>query len=280
MSLRARLALRVGLCWIAAACATAPSPRTAPPPPDSTDYYLRKQEEARLLAGEKRFADSLRVSQEALARCDQSDWCRKDARFQGSFNNSIGAAEEGMGQPDKALQHYRKAFYSYPLFFSENYFRLLKEKGMFRLLRSEIDVKLAREESGGQTSVPLGTSNSGQTQSICFTRRVAGIYNWRMWATSGTGTASGKAVVTQSGCAFSSDLASPDERLTGGALHLSGDVSTSAATLASGPPCASTDKGQIIHTGVGFTLNAERTSAVKGCLNGPYLMEFAKIQRP
>jgi len=279
MSPRARLALRVGLCWIATACASAPPP-VPPPAPDSTGYYLQKQEEARILAGQRRWEESLRVSQDALALCDKSSWCATDARFQGSFYNSIGEAEEAMGLSDKALQHYRKAFYAYTLFFSENYFRLLKEKGMHRLLRSEIDVKLAREEGGSRTSIPLVTTNTGQAQSICFTRRVAGAYNWRMWATSGTGSASGKAVVSQSGCSFSADLLAPDERVTGGSPRLTGDVGTGVATLASGPPCPSADKGQILVTGIGFTLNAERTTTVRGCINGPYLMEFAKIRTP
>lgn len=262
MSDGARRALLIGLCWIATACATT-----------SARYFARMDAKGRGLVKRQRWDDALRVSQTALAKCDQTDWCSKDPRYQGLFHNTIGEAQEHLNRRDLALEHYQKAFYSYPLFFKENYFRMLKELGMYRQLRHEIDVKLASTEADyrGTTAVWAPAEPSA-----CSGRSVAGTYSWRLRAAGGSGKVSGKAVVSQSGCVASADFALPDERVAGGHLHFRGDVGTGIATLLFGSPCPSTDRGQLSLAKNGFTVNADRPTALQGCLHGPYVMEFVK----
>lgn len=262
MSDEARRALLVGLCWIAASCATT-----------SVQYFDRMDAKGRGLVKEQRWNEALRVSQTALAKCDRTDWCSKDPRYQGSFHNTFGEAEEHLNRRDLALEHYRTAFYSYPLYFKENYFRLLKELGMYRQLRHEIDMKLASAEADyrGTTAVWIPASPSA-----CAGGSVAGSYSWSLRAAGGSGKVSGKAVVSQSGCVASADFALPDERVAGGHLHLRGDLGTGIATLLYGPPCPSTDRGQMRLTKNGFTVNADRPGAQQGCLQGPYVMEFVR----
>jgi tetratricopeptide (TPR) repeat protein len=253
----------VGLCWIAAACAT-----TTP-----AEDFLQREEKARRLGGQGRWAESLQVSEQALARCNQIDWCSQDKRFQGAFHNSVGAAEEHLDQRDLALQHYRKAFHAYPLYFSENYFRLLKDLGMYRQLRNEIDVKLASQEAADRSAGPVWSSAG---PSGCSGRFLGGNYRWRIRAESGSGAPSGKSVVSQSGCVVSADLASLAEKAAGAPLRLRGDIGTGVATVLYGPPCTSTDKGRIGLAKDGFTVSADRAAAVPGCLTGHYLMEFVR----
>lgn len=253
----------MGLCWIAAACATT----------TSAGYFLRREEKARHFGDQGRWAESLQVSEQALARCNQINWCSQDKRFQGAFHNSIGAAEEHLDRRDLALQHYRKAFNAYPLYFSENYFRLLKDLGMYRLLRSEIDVKLANQEAASRSAGPMWSSRG---PSGCSGRFLGGSYSWRMRAESGSGASSGKTVVSQSGCLVSADLASLAEQAAGGYLRLRGDISTGVATILHGPPCMSTDKGRLDLAKNGFTVSADRATVLPGCLSGHYLMEFVR----
>ena len=263
MSHRAGRALCVGLCWITAACATT----------TSLGYFLRTEEKARQLGGQGRWAESLRVSEQALARCNEITWCKNDKRFQGAFHNSIGAAEEHLDRRDRALPHYRKAFNAYPLYFSENYFRLLKDLGKYRLLRSEIDVKLASEEAADRSAGPTWSSTG---PSGCSGRFLGGNYSWRMRAESGSGASSGKTVVSQLGCLVSADLASLPGKAAGGPLRLRGDISTGVATVLYGPPCTSADKGRLGLAKNGFTVSADRATVLPGCLSGHYLMEFVR----
>jgi hypothetical protein len=264
MSHRAGQALCVGLCWIAAACATT----------TSDGYFLSKVEKGRQLGGQGRWAESLQVSERALARCDQTPWCSQDKRFQGTFHNAIGAAEDHLGRGDLALQHYAKAFHAYPLYFSENYFRLLRDRGMYRLLRSEIDVKLASGESADRNAGPFWSSTG---PSGCSGRFLGGNYSWRLRAESGSVVPSGKTVVSQSGCQLSADLvSSPSETAAGGPLRLRGDLGTGVVTVLYNPPCVTTDKGRIALAKSGFTVTADRATAPPGCLLGHYLIEFSR----
>jgi len=263
MSHRAGRALCVGLCWIAAACATT----------TSDGYFLREQEKSRRLGEQGRWADSLKVSEQALARCDQTPRCSQDKRFQGAFHNAIGSAEEHLGRSDLALQHYNKAFHAYPLYFSENYFRVLRDRGMLRLLRSEIDVKLASEEAPSGTTGPMWKS-VGPTG--CSGRFLAGNYSWRLRAESRNGLPSGKTVVSQSGCQVSAELAARAEDAAGGPLRLRGDLSTGAVTVLFSPPCVTTDKGRIGPAKEGFTVSADRAQILPGCLTGHYEMDFVR----
>jgi hypothetical protein len=253
----------VGLCWIAAACATTTSEAS----------FLRAEEKARQLGSQGRWAESLKVSEEALARCDQTPWCSQDKRFQGTFQNAIGAAEEHLDRGDLALQHYRKAFHAYPLYFSENYFRLLRDLGLLRLLRSEIDVKLASEEASDRNAGPMWKSAG---PSGCSGRFLGGNYRWHLQAEGGSGLPSGKTVVSQSGCQLSADLASLPGTAAGGPLRLRGDLSTGDVTLLYSPPCVTSDKGRIAPSKNGFTVTADRAQALPGCLTGHYLMEFSR----
>ena len=263
MSHRAGRALCVGLCWIAAACAST----------TSVESFVRRDERARQLGGQGRWPESLQVSEQALARCDQIAWCTQDKRFQGAFHNSIGDAQEHLGRRDLALQHYRKAFYAYPLYFSENYFRLLKDLGMLRLLRSEIDVKLASEETTDRSAGPMWSPTG---PSGCSGRFLGGRYSWRIRAGSGSVAPSGKTVVSQSGCQVSADLASLAKEAAGGPLRLRGDVGTGVATVLYGPPCTSTDKARIVPAKNGFTVSADRATVLPGCVTGNYSMEFVR----
>jgi hypothetical protein len=263
MSHRARRALCVGLCWIAAACATT----------TSDGFFLGEEGKARKLGVEGRWAESLKVSEQALARCDQTASCSQDKRFQGAFYNHIGEAEEHLDRSDLALKHYGKAFHAYPLYFSENYFRLLRDRGMLRLLRSEIDVKLASEESSDRNTGPMWSPTG---PSGCSGRFLGGNYSWRLRAEGGGSPPSGKTVVSQSGCQISADLTPRADSAAGGPWRLRGDVSTGAVTVLYSPPCVTTDKGLIGFDKNGFTVTADRAQVLPGCLTGHYLMEFTR----
>jgi tetratricopeptide (TPR) repeat protein len=253
----------VGLCWIAAACATTTSEKD----------FLREEEKARQLGSQGQWAESLKVSEQALARCDRTPQCSQDKRFQGAFHNHIGAAEEHLGRISLALQHYGKAFHAYPLYFSENYFRLLRDLGMHRLLRSEIDVKLASEESSDRTTGPMWSPTG---PSGCSGRFLGGNYSWRLLAEGGGSRPSGKTVVSQSGCQLSADLASHAENAAGGPLRLRGDISTGDVMVLYSPPCVTSDKGRIGPAKNGFTVSADRAAVLPGCPLGHYLMEFVR----
>lgn len=224
------------------------------------------------LVERQRWEEALAVSQAALAKCDQTDWCGKDSRFQGLFHNTIGEALEHLGRRDKALEHYRKAFYAYPLFFTENYFRLLKETGQLRLLRHEIDVKLASNESAyrGATALWLPADPSA-----CGGRSVAGNYGWRLRASGGSGP-SGKVSVSQSGCSVSADFASPEGQAAGRPLRLRADIGTGTAVILYGMPCMTSDRGKLVLQKNGFSVNAAGTEAIAGCPQGAYAIEFLK----
>jgi tetratricopeptide (TPR) repeat protein len=253
-----RRAILAGLCSIATACAAS-----------SATSFARMNEEGRSLVGQQRWEEALRVSQTALAECDQTDWCSKDPQYQGLFHNTIGEAQEHLGRRDLAMQHYRAAFYAYPLHFTENYFRLLKEAGMYRLLRSEIDVKLASNDAAYRSATALWLPNES---SACGGRWIAGNYSWRL----SHGGPSGKVVVSQSGCAVSADFASPGSPAAGRPLRLQANIGTGTAVLLFGLPCVTTDKGQFVLQKNGFAVNADRTAVTAGCPQGPYVIEFAR----
>jgi hypothetical protein len=265
MSERVRQAVLAGLCWVATACATS-----------SAKYFARMDEKGRSLVNRQQWEEALRVSQTALSKCDQTDWCSKDPRYQGLFHATIGEAQEHLGRRDLAVQHYRAAFYAYPLYFTENYFRLLKESGMLRQLRREIDVKLANNENAYRSAAALWLPPS--ESSACRGRLVAGNYSWRLRAAKGNGGAnvSGKVLVAQTGCAVTVDFPPAKERAAGTPLRLQADIESGAAVLLYGLPCVTTDKGQLIFKKNGFTLNADRTAPVPGCSQGPYAIEFVK----
>ena len=261
---RARPAVFVALCSLATACSTT-SPR----------YFARMETKGRRLIDEQRWQEALAATQTALAHCDGIDWCARDARYQGLFHTTLGQAEERLGHRDLALEHFRKAFHAYPLFFTENYFRMLKESGQFRLLRHEIDVKLASNEAAYRSASAMWLSNE---PSACGGRWVAGNYGWSLRAASGSVRVSGKAVISQSGCVVSADIVLAPEGVAGGLLHFRGDVHSAVASLLFGPPCVSADKGQLSLTRSGFIVNADRAAVTsEGCLlRGPYAMEFVK----
>jgi hypothetical protein len=253
----------VGLCWIVAACAS-----TKPDAP-----FVRDEEKARKLGERGRWAESLKVSEDALVRCNLTPACAQDKRFQGAFHNAIGLANENLGLGDLALQHYNKAFHAYPLYFSENYFRLLRDRGMLRLLRSEIDVKLASEESSDRSTGPMWSPTG---PSGCSGRFLGGNFNWRLKAEGGSALPSGTTVVSQSGCQLSADLTPRAESAAGGPWRLRGDLSTGAVTILYSPPCVTTDKGRITPAKNGFTIAADRAQVLPGCLAGHYEMEFSR----
>lgn len=255
----ARQVILAGLCSIAAACATS-----------SVTSFARANEEGRSLVSQQRWEEALRVSQAALAKCDQTDWCRKDPQYQGLFHSTIGEAEEHLGRRDLALQHYRAAFYAFPLHFTENYFRLLKEAGMYRLLRSEIDVKLASNDAAYRSATALWLPNES---SACGGRWVAGNYSWRLRTSGGV---SGKVLVSQTGCAISADFAPPESQAAGRPLRLRANIGTGTAILVYGLPCVTTDKGQLVLEKNGFAVNADRAPATAGCPQGPYAIEFVR----
>jgi hypothetical protein len=239
----------------------------------SDGYFIGEEEKARKLGVEGRWADSLQVSERALARCDQTATCSQDKRFQGAFHNDIGEAEEHLGRGDLAMKHYNKAFHAYPLYFSDNYFRLLKDRGMLRLLRSEIDVKLASQESSDRNT---GSMWSSTGTSVCSGRFLGGNYSWRLRAEGGSAVPSGRTVVSQSGCQLSADLTPHVENAAGGPWRLRGDLSTGAVTVLFSPPCVTTDKGRIGFDKNGFTVTADRVQVLPGCLTGHYEMEFVR----
>jgi tetratricopeptide (TPR) repeat protein len=259
MRYRARRAILAGLCSIAASCATSSAPS-----------FARMNEEGQSLISQQRWEEALRVSQTALAKCDQTDSCRKDPQYEGLFHNTIGEAEEHLGRRDLAMQHYRAAFYAFPLHFTENYFRLLKEAGMYRLLRSEIDVKLASNENAYRSATALWLPNES---SACGGRWVAGNYSWHLRAGGGP---SGRVVVSQSGCTVSADFASRESQAAGRPLRLQANIGTGTAVLLYGLPCATSDKGQFVLQKNGFVVNADRTAVTAGCPQGPYTIEFAR----
>ena len=227
----------------------------------------------RELLDRQRWQDARDLSREALANCNRVDWCAKDQRYQGLFHTNIGQAEERLGHKEAALEHYRKAFYAYPLFFTENYFRMLRDAGMYRLLRQEIDVKLASNETAHRTAsaVWLSPQTSG-----CGAQAISGSYRFRL-KTGGVERVAGKAVLSQSGCVVSADIPLPQDKGAGGLLHFRGDVHSSAVNLLFGPPCVSNDRGQLTLGPNQFTVNAERPSPPQqGCFQGRYTMEFVK----
>lgn len=265
MSDRVRGAVLAGLCSIAAACATS-----------SAKYFARMDEKGRDFINRQQWEEALRVSQKALSKCDLTDWCSKDPRNQGLFHSTIGEAQEHLGRRDLAMQHYRAAFYAYPLYFTENYFRLLKESGMLRQLRREIDVKLANNENAYRSAAAFWLSPS--ESSACRGRSVAGSYSWRLRAAKGRGGAnvSGKVLVSQTGCAVTVDFPPAKEQAAGTPSRLRADIESGAAVLLYGLPCVTTDKAQLVFEKNGFTLNADRTAPIPGCSQGPYAIEFVK----
>jgi tetratricopeptide (TPR) repeat protein len=264
MSDRVRRAVLAGLCWIAGACATS-----------SAKYFARMDEKGRSLINRQQWEEALGVSQKALSKCDLTDWCSKDPRYQGLFHTTIGGAQEHLGRRDLAMQHYRAAFYAYPLYFTENYFRLLRESGMLRQLRREIDVKLANNENAYRSAAAFWLSPS--EPSACRGRLVAGTYSWRLRATKGSrGSVSGKVLVSETGCAVTVDFPPAKEQPAGTPLRLRADIESGAAVLLYGLPCVTTDKGRLIFEKNGFTFNADRTDPIPGCSQGPYAIEFVK----
>ena len=255
-------ALLAGLCAIVMACSTT-----------SPQYFSRMEGKGRGLIDQQRWEEALVLTQKALANCDRTDWCSKDPRYQGLFHTTLGQAEEHLNRRDRALEHYRKAFYGYPLFFTENYFRMLKEAGMYRLLRQEIDVKLANNEAAYRSASAVWLSNE---PSGCGGRWIAGTYRWTLRATSGAQKVSGKAVISQAGCVVSADIALTPEKVAGGLLHFRGDVRSAVASLLFGPPCLTADRGQLTLSKNGFLVNADRASVAEGCLRGAYAIEFVK----
>ena len=252
----------LGTLWaIAIACASS-----------SADHFARLEAKGRSLVGQQRWEDALRVSQKALAECDKTDWCSKDPRYQGLFNTTIGEAEEHLGRRDQAMQHYRAAFYAYPLYFTENYFRMLRDAGMYRLLRREIDVKLANNESAYRRATALWLPNES---SACGGRWIPGNYGWRLKA-SGGGGLSGKVAVSQSGCSVTADFSPSEGPAAGRPLRLRADIGTGAALLQYGLPCMTADNGKIAIERNGFSVSVEKTSSIEGCPRGPYAIEFVR----
>jgi tetratricopeptide (TPR) repeat protein len=235
--------------------------------------FARMDARGRDLLDRQQWTLALAVSRKALEKCDRTEWCKKDPRYQGLFHTNLGKAEENLGRRDRALEHYRKAFYAYPLFFTENYFRMLRDAGMYRLLRQEIDVKLASNEAASRSASSFWLSNE---PSVCGGRSVGGSYRWSLRSAGGSARMSGKAVVSQSGCMVTADIPLPPESGAGGLLHFRGDVHSGVANVLFGPPCVSTDRGQLMLTKDGFTINADRAAAAEGCLRGPYTLEFVR----
>lgn len=254
-------ALAAALCAIAAACASTGSDEA---------YFLRLEEKSRGLANKGAWAEVLSVSQSALADCGRVEWCKKDPRFRGAFLNHTGQAQEHLGRRDLAVDSYREAFYAVPLYFSPDYFRLLKEMGRYRLLRNEIDVLLASRPTSALPPGMMGPAS-------CVGKWAGGIYTWTLRASQGGITASGKAVVSQSRCAVVGDLTS-EEAMFGGQFLLKGDIGAEVASLAYGPPCESVDEAKLVLGNNGLTASAVRKTAERGCLSGPYVITFVKRQ--
>jgi tetratricopeptide (TPR) repeat protein len=230
-------------------------------------------EKGRGLVKQQRWEKALHVSQAALARCDQTDWCHKDPRYQGLFHTTIGEAEESLGRRDVAIKHYRSAFYAYPLFFTENYFRLLKNTGQYRLLRREIDVKLANNEAAQRSAsafwLPSESSRCG--------RSFTGNYGWSLRMGQGRGArVSGKVFVSQAGCGVTADFASANEQSGATPLRLRADLGSGVAVLLYGPPCVTSDKGRLVPEKNGFAVSADGTGIAKGCPQGPFTIEFVR----
>jgi hypothetical protein len=224
----------------------------------------------RSLVGQQRWEEALRVSQAGLAECDKTDWCGKDPRYQGSFHNTIGEAEEHLGRRDEAMKSYRAAFYADPLYFTENYFRMLRDAGMYRLLRREIDVKLANNDAAYRSATALWLPNEA---SACGGRWIPGDYGWRLRAGGGL---SGKVAVHQSGCAVTADFSSPEGPAAGRPLRLRADIGTGAALLQYGLPCMASDNGKIALEKSGFSVSVEKPAAIEGCSRGPYAIDFVR----
>ena len=257
----ARRAILAGLCSIVTACATS-----------SADHFASLEAKGRYLIGQQRWEDALRVSQAALAECDKTDWCSKDPRYQGSFYNTIGEAQEHLGRRDEAMKSYRAAFYAYPLYFTENYFRMLRDAGMYRQLRREIDIKLANNESAYRSATALWLPNEA---SACGGRWIPGNYGWRLKAGGGSGL-SGKVAVSQSGCSVTADFPPTEGPATGRPLRLRADIGTGAALLQYGLPCMTADNGKIAIGKSGFSVSVEKTSSIEGCPRAPYAIEFVR----
>jgi tetratricopeptide (TPR) repeat protein len=261
LRIAAKAALLVALCGHATACSTT-----------SADYFARMDAKGHGLIDRQRWEDALKLTRTALSNCDRTDWCAKDARYQASFYTTIGEAEEHLDRRDLAIQNYRKAFYAYPLFFTENYFRLLRDTGQYRLLRREIDVKLASNESAYRSATAVWLNES----QACGGKMLAGNYRWSLRPGGGRTRLSGKAVVAQSGCVVSAEIVLPEPNFAGGLLHLRGDAGTRNVSLLFGPPCLSTDRGDISVEKNGFAVKADRAAAAPDCLKGSYVIEFVR----
>ena len=257
----ARRAILASLCAIAAACATS-----------EADSFARMDARGRNLIDRQRWEEALAVSQAALAKCDQTESCRKDPRYQGSFHNTIGEAEEHLGRRAEAMQSYRAAFYSYPLYFTENYFRMLRDAGMYRQLRREIDVKLASNDDAYRSATALWLPNES---SACGGRWVPGNYGWLLRPKSG-GVLSGRVVVSQSGCVVTADFVPPEGHPTASPLRLRADVGTGVAILQYGLPCMTSDRGKLVLDKNGFSISPDRTAAIAGCPQVPYAIQFVR----
>jgi tetratricopeptide (TPR) repeat protein len=256
-----RFALLAALCCLPSACSTT-----------SAEYFTRMDAKGRGLIDRQRWEDALKLTRTALSDCDRTAWCAKDPRYQASFYNTMGEAEEHLGRRERALQDYRKAFYAYPLFFTENYFRMLRDSGQYRLLRHEIDVKLASNETAYRSATAVWLNES----SPCGGKRIAGNYRWSLRPGGGTPRLSGKAVVAQSGCVVSAEIVLPEPGFAGSLLHLRGDAGTRSVSLLFGPPCLSTDRGELSLGKDGFVVSADRAAAAPDCLKGSYVIEFAR----
>lgn len=253
--------LLAALCWLATACSTT-----------SAEYFTRMDAKGRGLIERQRWDDALKLTRTALSNCDRIAWCAKDPRYQASFYNTIGEAEEHLGRRDAALQNYRKAFYAYPLYFTENYFRMLRDSGQYRLLRHEIDVKLASNETAYRSATAVWLNESA----ACGGKWIAGNYRWNLRPEGGSPRLSGKTVVAQSGCVVSAEIVLPEPKVAGGLLHLRGDAGTRSVSLLFGPPCLSTDRGELSLAKNGFVVNADRVAAAPDCLKGTYVIEFVR----
>lgn len=256
----AEAALLVALCWLGTACSTT-----------SAEYFARMDARGHALIDRQRWEDALKLTRTALSNCDRTDWCAKDPRYQASFYTTIGQAEEHLDRRDLAIQNYRKAFYAYPLFFTENYFRLLRDTGQYRLLRREIDVKLASNETAYRNATAVWLNESPACGG-----KIAGNYRWSLRPGGGSPRLSGKAVVAQSGCVVSAEIVLPEPGVAGALLHLRGDAGTHNVSLLFGPPCLSTDRGDLSVSKNGFAVKADRPAAGPDCLKGPYVIEFVR----
>ncbi len=260
MTWQGGLAALALLCAMAAACATS-----------EADSFARMDAKGRRLLERQRWQEALKVSQTALAKCDQTESCKRDPRYQGLFHNTIGEAEEHLGHNDQAMLHYRAAFYAYPLYFTENYFRMLRDAGMYRQLRREIDVKLASNDAAYRQATALWLPNES---SACGGRWVAGNFTFHPRA-AGSGP-SGRVAMSQSGCVVTGDFAAPEGQAPGRPLRLRADIGAGTAILQYGLPCMMADNGKLVIEKSGFSVTVEETSGIAGCPKGPYTIEFVR----